>query len=190
VTINQRIHCRKCRGKLPEPTDNHRRAFDTRFCFESFYRNRCVVCEGPFRRRSSSQRTCIRPDCKADLRRFPLAYSWPETAGTAHTPRNDIDPLKSPDFIGSGRPLETTRPIARSLRGWSWNPETGFERELRDRNGNLLARLEHNGGRCRLTYPRTFPILSWADSEQAKGCAESLALSNLPTRRARSGGAP
>jgi hypothetical protein len=28
-----------------------------------------------------------------------------------------------------------------------------------------LARLEHNGGRYRLTYPRTVPILSWRDDD-------------------------
>jgi hypothetical protein len=43
-----------------------------------------------------------------------------------------------------------------------------------------LARLESNAGRHRLTYPRTVPILSWADLAEAKRRAESMALSALP----------
>src|SRR5262249_13004376 len=39
---------------------------------------------------------------------------------------------------------------------------------------------ESNAGRHRLTHPRTTPILSWPDLNEAKRRAESIALSNLP----------
>jgi hypothetical protein len=189
MTINLRVYCRKCRGKLPAPVDNQRRAFCTRFCFDTYYRNRCVVCDEPFRRRSASQRTCIRLDCKAELRRFPLAYSWPETPGRTNTPQNDIDPLKSPDFIGLGRPLAGTRPPAHALSDWRWGNPVDGDLSLYDPNGLTIARLVQHEGRWHLRCLVTWPRMSWSDFEQAKRHSESLALSNLPIRRARNGAA-
>ncbi len=54
----------------------------------------------------------------------------------------------------------------------------------------MLARLEHNRGRYRLTHPRTFPILSWRDRDLdfVKHRAESVALNVLaldPATKAR-----
>jgi hypothetical protein len=72
------------------------------------------------------------------------------------------------------------RPPFRCLREWRWTDEADLELELRDAAGTLLARLEHNRRRYRLTHPRTFPILSWADGERAKRRAESIALNALP----------
>ena len=73
-----RHYCRnkQCRSRLKDPTDNPRRAFCTRWCHQSFYRSRCVVCEDQFRRRSSSQKVCGHHECKRELRRFPLAYTF------------------------------------------------------------------------------------------------------------------
>jgi len=51
---------------------------------------------------------------------------------------------------------------------------------LRDREGKLLARLEHNRGCYRLTRPLMQPILSWPDLEEAKHYAESFVLMSLP----------
>jgi hypothetical protein len=54
--------------------------------------------------------------------------------------------------------------------------------------GTLLARLASNAGRHRLTHPRTRPVLSWPDLEEAKHRAESMALSGLaldPATKAR-----
>ena len=74
------------------------------------------------------------------------------------------------------------KPTHRCLRDWFWIPETDLELELHAGDGKLLARLEHNRGRYRLTYPRTFPILSWPDSDPdlVKQRAESIALNALP----------
>ena len=43
--LRHRCRNRQCRSRLKEATDNPRRAFCTRFCFDSFYRKRCRVCE-------------------------------------------------------------------------------------------------------------------------------------------------
>ena len=64
------------------------------------------------------------------------------------------------------------------LRYWSWH-SSELEHELHDAAGMLVARLESNAGRHRLTYPRTFPILSWVDLVEAKQRAEAVALTHL-----------
>jgi hypothetical protein len=180
MTVELRHRCRQCRGRLAEPTDNLRRAFCTRFCFDSFYRSRCVVCEEGFRRRSSTQRTCIKKECKAELRRFPLTYRCPETHKTGNPPQNDKRVSEVPVFIESESALGGIPPTANCLREWRWGPEIDLELGLHDRDGKLLARLEHNRDRYRLTHPRTFPILSWSGLEEAKRGAESIALLQLP----------
>jgi len=84
-----RHRCRnpKCRGKLPAPTDNLRRAFCTRFCFDSFYRNRCRVCEKDLRKkggRGHASRLYCRPpnNCKAEAQKWPGRYEY----GSSITP--------------------------------------------------------------------------------------------------------
>src|SRR4051812_13967068 len=71
VTAQLRHQCRFCRTKLVEPTDNWRKAFCCRGCHTSYYRSRCLVCEGAIRRKSERQRVCYAAACKSDLRRFP-----------------------------------------------------------------------------------------------------------------------
>jgi len=81
-----RHRCRnpKCRGKLPVPTDNPRRAFCTRFCFDQHYRTRCVVCEkdisknpltGKARANLGRRKYCGRKH-KAEAARFPHIFAW------------------------------------------------------------------------------------------------------------------
>jgi hypothetical protein len=79
MTIALRHSCRHCRTKLNEPTENLRRAFCARGCYRSFYRSRCRVCEASIRRKNEQQKVCYGKECKAELRRFPEAYSWPES---------------------------------------------------------------------------------------------------------------
>jgi len=68
------------------------------------------------------------------------------------------------------------RPRHRALRHWSWHSDE-CEHELRDADGTLLARIDSNAGRHRLTRPRTTPILSWPDDlGEAKHRAEGLTL--------------
>ena len=179
MTAALRHSCRHCRSKLAEPTENPRRAFCVRGCFVSFYRSRCRVCEAPIRRKNEQQKVCYGKECKAGLRRFPEAYSWPETPETAHPPP---DARRASETLEKRASKSASRPTHRCLRAWSWTAEVDCELELHDPEGKLLARLEHNGGRYRLTHPRTVPILSWSDDgeDMAKHRAESIALNNLP----------
>src|SRR5215831_5079649 len=83
-----RHYCRnpRCRSKLPAPVENEHRAFCTRGCFESFYRSRCLVCEEPMRRKVESQRfRSGHAKCRAEHRRFPHVYDWPERLKAAQT---------------------------------------------------------------------------------------------------------
>ena len=182
MTIALRHSCRHCRTKLAEPTENLRRAFCARGCYRSFYRSRCRVCEAPIWRKNEQQKVCFGKECKAELRRFPEAYSWPERRGGYLSTLDARRASETLDFSGS---KQVIRPTHRCLREWSWTPEVGCELELHDQEGKLLARLEHNGGRYRLTHPRTFPILSWRDDgeDMAKHRAEAIALNNLSLRK-------
>ena len=183
MTIALRHSCRHCRTKLSEPTDNPRRAFCALGCYRSFYRSRCRVCEAPIRRKNEQQKVCYGAECRAELRRFPGAYSWPE-GQSGYPPTSDARGTSEiPDFSGSKQAI---RPTHGSLREWCWTPESNGELELHDRKGNLLARLERNGSRYRLTHPRTVPILSWPDDgeDMAKHRAENIAVNSLPLRRA------
>jgi hypothetical protein len=59
----------KCRSKLPTPTDNPRKAFCTKGCYESFYLKRCVVCENEKPVGSTARRKlCRRPKCGSSYR--------------------------------------------------------------------------------------------------------------------------
>jgi hypothetical protein len=101
-----RHRCRQCRGKLSTPTEIPQRAFCTRFCFDSFYRHRCRVCEEPIRRRAEHQKVCIRRNCKNELRRYPHLYQL--RFGTQGS-RNVATPLKSADKTGTKNALASNR---------------------------------------------------------------------------------
>ena len=182
MTIALRHSCRHCRIKLAEPTENLRRAFCARGCYRSFYRSRCRVCETPIRRKNEQQKVCGK-ECKAELRRFPQAHSWPEGRGS-YLPT--LDARRASETVEKSASKSASTPTHRCLRDWSWTSETGGELELHDREGKLLARLEHNRDCYRLTHPRTFPILCWRDDgeDMAKHRAEAIALNNLPRSRA------
>jgi hypothetical protein len=168
MTSTERKRCRnpRCRLKLEEPTDNEHHAFCCKGCHESFYKHKCLVCERPLR--NARRRYCAAPaKCYGLARTYPQKYQLPVycRAGLA-------GPIESRDKT-------PTRPPHRCLREWFWTDEVDLELELQDQAGQVLARLEHNRGRYRLTRPRTFPILSWPDFDEAKHRAESMALAAL-----------
>jgi hypothetical protein len=176
-----RHRCRnpRCRLKLPAPVENEHRAFCTRGCFESFYLNRCRVCERDLRKKTgkdAGRRYCRPPNkCRAEAAQWPQKYEYglPDTPATR--------PSRSADSTGLKIGIKADRRLPfRCLRGWRWTDEVDLELELHDASGQVLARLEHNRGRYRLTHPWAFPILSWADGELAKRRAESIALNALP----------
>jgi hypothetical protein len=56
-----RHYCRnpRCRSKLPAPVANEREAFCCRGCHSSFYRHRCLICEGEMERKTENQLVCV-----------------------------------------------------------------------------------------------------------------------------------
>jgi len=183
-----RHYCRnlRCRTKLSEPTDNPKRSFCCRGCFNSFHRSRCVVCESPIRRKTEGQKTCIKANCKAELRRFPLAYSWPKTQKTGNHPSDAITASETLDFTGSKLALSG---VARSPlfwcdakgRGWCWESEKDWqEHRLIDRDGAVAARLWPVGDVWYLVKPKTIPVQRSTNLETAKRLAVSMALAALP----------
>jgi hypothetical protein len=191
MTISLRHQCRYCRSKLSEPTDNMRRAFCCRGCFQSYFRSRCVVCEGAIRRKRESQKTCIGVRCKRELSRFKLVYSWPERLGLGHPSGGAFEASKTLDSIGSESPISALPRSPMSWRdlagnGWCWEADLdGLEHRLFNREGKLAARIEASvGTRWRLAYPTTIPIQSAPDLEAGKPLATSTALANLPNPRA------
>ena len=81
-------YCRNshCRSRLPHPVENERRAFCARGCHSIFYRSRCLVCEEPMRRKGDHQRFGSgHSRCKAEYRRYPHVYDWPEGAKPTQT---------------------------------------------------------------------------------------------------------
>jgi hypothetical protein len=188
MTIALRHQCRKCRTKLAEPTDNPRRAFCCRGCFGSFYRSRCVVCEEPIRRKTEWQKTCISRECKAEVRRFPATYSWPERpekSKTGDLPSDASRPPRSAHLKGVKSALrgvsEKPSPPFRCLREWRWEADADYdEHRLYNRDGKLAARLWGVGDHWYLLHAKTTPIQSAADLETAKRLAISMALAALP----------
>ena len=68
-TEELRHRCRKCRGKLPQPTSNEREGFCCRGCYEQFYWKRCRVCECDIEQGKGTQRiVCDKPKCKSAWR--------------------------------------------------------------------------------------------------------------------------
>jgi hypothetical protein len=77
-------------------------------------------------------------------------------------------------------PPDNSQVIRVTLTGACANamPKQGVNR---DADGALLARIESNAGRHRLTHPRARPVFSWPILAEAKHRAESLALAATPS---------
>jgi hypothetical protein len=71
-----RYRCRRCRGKLPEPTDNERKGFCTKGCWKQHHWTRCIVCENAIEqpKKGSRRWLCKRPKCRSALNRLPHVY--------------------------------------------------------------------------------------------------------------------
>src|SRR5262245_62684064 len=69
-----RHHCRHCRRKLTEPTDNERKGFCDRACWKWFHRTRCVVCSRETKKGRGARLICRANDCRRELRRWPHVY--------------------------------------------------------------------------------------------------------------------
>jgi hypothetical protein len=191
MTIELRHRCRRCRGKLLEPTDNLRRAFCTRFCFDTFYRSRCIVCEkditkdpltGKQRARLDQRKFCGR-SCKAEAARFPLTFAWggPPYGNSPSNARNAHE-------MGLKTAHKTDRPKHCSLRHWAWQstvvcdvsgPGAIEAHALENAEGNRIAIVRASVGQpgsYYLSFPRGFPPPPLESLGRAKERAEGLAL--------------
>jgi hypothetical protein len=119
--IALRHRCRKCRGKLPEPTENEHRAFCTRGCWEQFHWTRCICCERPIEqpKRGGTRRwLCNRPKCRSELNKWPGLYrpfEPPKPSTRYPAPRTRGPTPKSPHSTG----LETRHESGRaSPKAW------------------------------------------------------------------------
>ena len=78
-----RHRCRnpRCRSKLTTPVANPREAFCTKGCRSSFYRKRCVICEGDMVRKTGNQLVCGKRRCRNALqaqKALGRVRGWPE----------------------------------------------------------------------------------------------------------------
>jgi hypothetical protein len=115
-----RHRCRnpRCKMKLREPIDNLRSAFCCRGCHATFYRKRCLVCEGSFERVRDDQRTCGRRKCKGEFRRHRVRFwgKWlpnhPTVPGeTLSAPQKPIKPGTKRRVEGRGAWRNSHSPI-------------------------------------------------------------------------------
>jgi hypothetical protein len=103
-TVELRHYCRypRCRTKLKTPVENSREAFCCRGCYSSFYLNRCLICEGPLRRKSSTRKVCRKSKCRN-------AFRTGSALGRYHASTNARSGSKTPDSIDPKLPPKSTR---------------------------------------------------------------------------------
>jgi hypothetical protein len=182
-----RHRCRnpRCRTKLPAAVENARKAFCCRGCYESFYRNRCRVCErdisadpvsGERRNLTASRRKFCGRKCRAEAHQFPHVYAW-----DGPQPPKATAGLRSAHSTGLKFGLAGNPPSAPGLRGWWWGGDGDRDHSLYDRDGLTIARVVlEGGGRYHLRTPIAIPRQAWAHLEEAKRGAESFALMAMP----------
>jgi hypothetical protein len=183
MTAPLRHRCRSphCRMKLPAPVENEHHAFCCRRCHESFYRNRCRVCEADLRKqgkRGDAHRLYCRlpKNCRGEAQKWPEKYAYGLRA--AFTTTN----VKSAQFTGLKSARESNRPLVRCLAHWQWggDPFHG-DLSLYDNDGLTVARLVlEDDGRYHLRTPVTWPRMAWSDLQEAKRRAEWVALAAIP----------
>ena len=107
-----RHYCRnpKCRSKLKTPVENPREAFCTRGCHSSFYRKRCLVCEGPMERKTEKRQICNKAKCRN-------AFRDKSCLGRYVTSRRAKSSAKNVDFIDLKQALGTRLAKWRVLAG-------------------------------------------------------------------------
>jgi hypothetical protein len=88
--VELRHYCRnlRCRSKLRAAVANPREAFCARGCHTSFYRKRCLVCEGEMVRKTESQPVCGKRRCSNALQRTL-------NLGRYHASSAGVSPLKN-----------------------------------------------------------------------------------------------
>jgi hypothetical protein len=182
MSVELRHYCRnpRCRTKLSTPVENEHHAFCIRGCYESFYRNRCRVCERDLRKtgkRGDANRLYCRPprDCRTEAGKWPQQYDYGQLVGFS------ANNVRSAHSTGLKFGLAGNPPSAHGLRDWWWGDPVEGDLPLYDRDGLTIGRLVLAAdGRYRLQSPITRPRLSWPTLDEAKRGAESFALMAMP----------
>jgi len=177
VALRHRCRNPRCRLKLPAPVENEHHAFCTPGCHAQFYRSRCLVCEDPMRRKREGQRIKSgHKKCEVEYRKFPHAFSYPLSRAQISD-----EALRSAHSTGTKFGIAGYPPRRCCLREWWWGDPGIGDLSLYDKDGLTLARLVLEGDDLyHLRSPITWPRMAWADLEEAKRRAESLALSAIP----------
>jgi hypothetical protein len=163
-----RHFCRnaRCRSKLASPTDNHHKAFCSQYCYDQFYRWKCVVCEKELPRKGKPRTLCRGHKCGLDYRNFRPAYLLSDSSGLPPGPKCKSDsksPCKTGTFLRIGEGP-----------GWRWEANADEHRLfLRD---DHVVTISAGAGDWRVTYPHTIPIQSAPSLEDARKLALHVAL--------------
>lgn len=172
---SERHYCRnpRCRSKLPTPVSNPREAFCTKGCHSSFYRNRCLICEGAMVRKAEHQLICGKRRCRNALQ------------ARLYGPSSErVTPLKTSIKPGFKIDLETDR-AWRIVAGLELTP-TQLHCATMPPDPKLVARLtrQHKQYYCdaakSLIGPTDLPINKIPGLTRPRCPLDRAALSDLP----------
>jgi len=107
-------HCRRCRLKLGQPTENPRSAFCCRGCHRQFYETRCLACERGMPRKTGNRLLCGRRPCSTKFRELKRHIQL----GRYHPAGRAVSASETPIKIGvegGGLGRRTPRVVAGSL---------------------------------------------------------------------------
>ena len=176
----ERIRCRnqRCRCKLASPTDNHHKAFCSRYCFEQFYFWRCRVCEEPIKkgRRRKQPHHCNDHRCRKEFRRYPDAFSYTPTRDCNYGSENArFTGVKS--AINDGPPVHfDSRPIP----GWHRDNAKVEGEHWLYAHSRVVAIASPTENHWQIRYPKTFPVQRATTLEAARKLAFRVALWTRP----------
>ena len=168
----ERVRCRnlRCRSKLVSATDNHHKAFCSQYCYDQFYRWKCVVCEKELPRKGRRRKLCRGHKCRLDYRNFRPTFLLSDSSGLPRGPKCKSDsksPCKTGTFfrIGAGRE-------------WRWEALANEHRLfLRDGHVVTISGVEDD---WRVTYPLTIPVQTATTLEAARKLAINVAFWTWP----------
>jgi hypothetical protein len=152
----------RCRVKLSAPVENEHHAFCTRGCYESFYRNRCRVCERDLRKtgkRGDAGRLYCRPpaDCRREAEKWPEKYAGGLRAGFPETKLGSAHSTGLKTRQKAGRPFRVVAGPALSPTSFRL-ASLPLDPELAARLASARARLRHAATTTAVIKPRDWPV--------------------------------
>jgi hypothetical protein len=137
-----RFYCRnpRCRMRLKAPVENPKEAFCAKGCHGSFYRRRCLICEGEMERKTERQLVCGKRRCRNALPRA-------DSLNLGRYAVSPIDPLeksiksgiKSGDAGDRAWRIVAGADLSPSALHCATVPDGGEHERLEARNMDLLA---------------------------------------------------